>query len=258
MRYHCIHDLGDLLVQIGIARVLAETAPESTVVYDHLPNPHFTGISETVLQRLTRRATEGIWINTRENSTHPFAQNTGRRSLARGVQEARAHLCAQSADQSLAELRETLSHAQILSVDAQPIPYLLMPKKYSEGGAWNLGSLYPGVIESACGPGRPKSAWAAALIWEAMDWLEEATALYSAGHPLYVVPVPLCRLDMQRVGVFWRSAYQVERVPHAWLRYERLHRVSKYCLEFYRLDMEYPQDIALTRCETSSAVLGGV
>lgn len=239
MRSSNQYDLGDLLIHIGIARVLAQTNPASLISYDAGLAPQFSGLTNDAIDTLSLRAGDGKWCNMREASTHPFAQNTGRRSLARGVAEARAHLGVLPASQRTAELRATLADAGIGGIEPGPV-MISLPKKYAEGGAWNLGALFPGVISSQAGPARPLSAWAAALIWESLDWIEDAKALHWARHPLYVMPMPLIALDMRQAEAFWRSAYVVANTPHAWARYERQHRISAQALEYYRLDVEYP------------------
>lgn len=235
------YDLGDLLIHIGIARGLAQIDQASLISYDAGLSPRFSGLTDDTIDALTLRAGAGKWINSRDVSTHPFAQNTGRRSLARGVADARDHLITLTDSQRMAELRATLADAGVGGMDPSPV-LLSLPKKYADGGAWNLGALIPGVISSQVGPARPMSAWAAALIWESLDWIEEAKALHWARHPLYVMPLPLIALDMQQAEAFWRSAYVVANTPHVWARYERQHRISAQALEYYRLDVEYPHD----------------
>jgi hypothetical protein len=125
---------------------------------------------------------------------HPFWCNQARRSLVRGVEDAREWLAKLTPEQRRAELDQLLAgHEAAASA----------PKKQG-GQNWNLGTLMPSVINS---PGNETptvaSAWLPVLAWEAQRLIVSrelrATALpdvsfETPGDVCYVIPeweVPL-------------------------------------------------------------------
>ncbi len=102
--------------------------------------------------------------------THPLYCNRGRRSLARGVSDARLHLAGLDDRQLLAELRDAIG-----ARDGMPI-MISRPKNSGmrvQGGWWNLGTLRPSTISTDLNGYQPVSAWLAALAWEAQTVLPE-------------------------------------------------------------------------------------
>ena len=93
---------------------------------------------------------------------HPLWCNRARRSLSRGVADARAWLLDMDADQRAAEL------AALLGLSEGPIQYSL-PKGPRPNPNWNLGTLMPAVIGDP--PAALASAWLPVLAWEAQRLL---------------------------------------------------------------------------------------
>jgi hypothetical protein len=93
---------------------------------------------------------------------HPLWCNRGRRSLSRGVADARAWLLDMDERQRAAEL------AALLGITSAPMQ-LSLPKGPRPNPNWNLGTLMPAVIGDP--PAALVSAWLPVLAWEAQRLL---------------------------------------------------------------------------------------
>jgi hypothetical protein len=158
--------LGDYLARIGAAALV-----------ECLISPREVTCNQEQIDSLLKIAAKNNWPTDVAETTHPLFCNRGRRSLARGVEQARLWLAEMDADQRRAEL------ATAISDQTEPVSLSLPganPKHESGwhtyatlGGWWNLGTLIPAVMQVGGNPERPVSAWVAVLAWESQQWIDE-------------------------------------------------------------------------------------
>lgn len=164
--------LSDYLAFCGLARHADALSIDLHIAIAE-PFPSLKGDIEPLVDSLVERASSNSWIEPLKPSKHPFFCNRGRRSLLRGVGDARRHLSKMSVKQSRQELLGYI-HQHNLPLGAmgtrRPDAKWTMMKK--DGGWWNLGTLQPNVIDCQ-GTHQIVSAWVAALVWEVVSLLPE-------------------------------------------------------------------------------------
>lgn len=159
--------LGDYLTKIGAAAMVGCDV-----------SPFAVDCTREQQKKLLSRAKNNKWPTDVAETTHPFFCNRGRRSLARGVVQARLWLAEMSAGQRQKELESVETSEPIQLSLPSATPHESGWQTYAgRGGWWNLGTLIPAVIRSQeTVPERLVSAWVPVLAWESQQWIDEHTA----------------------------------------------------------------------------------
>lgn len=116
-----------------------------------------------------------------EKTTHPIFCDRGRRSLLRGVQQARLWLSRMDVAQAKAEL------LHVIGATTAPIRFALPSSSQSKegwhtyamgGGWWNFGTINPSVIRTDSNPESIVSAWVPVLAWQSQTIVTEDAYRY--------------------------------------------------------------------------------
>lgn len=216
---------------IGLWQCLSHTWPSARVCWtqDTLV-PQAAGIGwDALTAHLMECASRSDWTSPLRPTKHPLLANTGRRSLLRGVGEARDCLARGMSDTAR---RDELHWVLTGMASGSGQPPRARQSRASQSNWWNLGSLCPHTLAVEGAPyGYYASPWLAVLAWEALPWLDgdwtrrgtERPRLYDAepsgprrnDYPYVqrvdaaacqlVMPVPHDAIELRRLGVWFRG-----------------------------------------------------
>jgi hypothetical protein len=159
------------IATLGLMQVVSRRWPTAIAWWDPTTlAPCFHGVEwGDIKAHLIERALANNWTAPLRETKHPLLGNAGRRSLLRGVVEAREWLSRPE------NLEQHAREIDWLCIDGATLGQIKTPARYRSVASnyWNLGTICPGVLAANGSPyGNWHTPWLAVLAWEALPWLD--------------------------------------------------------------------------------------